>query len=119
LICALDTDKLVAAALLRHGIPRVASDGPIWQRFPSPVSLTPAVVRELYVTCGLSTRQIELLTGQPSDTVGHRLRDIAVPLARRMVGRHFSRDGELRWPVRICLRRSDILTMHARLVDVK
>ena len=78
LICALYNDKLVAAALLRHGIPRVAPGGPIWQRFPSPVSITAAMVQELYVTCGLSTRQIELLTGQPSDTVGLRLRDIGV-----------------------------------------
>jgi len=80
LICALYSDHLVAAALLRHGIPRVEPGGPIWQRFPSPLTLTPPMVRELYITCGLSTRQIELLTGQPSDTVGFRLRDIGVQL---------------------------------------
>ena len=80
LICALYGDNLVAAALLRHGIPRVEPGGPIWQRFPSPLTLTPPMVRELYVTCGLSTRQIELLTGQPSDTVGLRLRDMGVQL---------------------------------------
>jgi len=78
---------LVAEALVRHGIPKVGPGGPIWQRFPSPLSLTPAMVRELYVTCGLSTRQIELLTGQPSDTVGHRLRDIGVPLRSKEDGR--------------------------------
>ncbi len=87
LIRALYSDALVAEALVRHGIPKVGPGGPIWQRFPSPLSLTPAMVRELYVTCGLSTRQIELLTGQPSDTVGHRLRDIGVPLRSKEDGR--------------------------------
>lgn len=83
LVHALYCDHLVATALIRYGIPRVAPGGPIWQRFPSPINITPAMLRDLYVRCGLSTRQIELLTGQSSDTVGHRLRGIGVPLRPR------------------------------------
>lgn len=47
----------------------VLEGGPIWQRFPVPVSVTPQLAEELYVRCGLGVRHIELLTGQPSQTL--------------------------------------------------
>ena len=80
LIRALYDDALVASTLRRHGFPRVAPGGPIWQRFPVPIDVTPQMVHDLYLTCGLSTRQIELLTGQPADTIVHRLRLLGVPV---------------------------------------
>jgi DNA-binding CsgD family transcriptional regulator len=85
LIRSLYSDRLVAAALDRHGIGQVAAGGPIWRRFPEPVLLTPAMVTDLYVGCGLSTRQMELLTGQPGATIVRRLRDTGVALRPQRV----------------------------------
>jgi transposase-like protein len=69
LLNALYADAQVRQVLHRHALPQVPAGGPIWQRFPVPLPLTGEVARELYVSCGLSTRHIELLTGQPSDSV--------------------------------------------------
>jgi hypothetical protein len=69
LIEALYRDELVAAALARHAIPRVPPGGPIWQRFPQPLPLTPRLVTDLYLHCGIGLSHIELLTGQPAETV--------------------------------------------------
>ncbi|HEY7324304.1 MAG TPA: hypothetical protein VH520_05710, partial [Streptosporangiaceae bacterium] len=54
LIDALYADPLVERALARHGIARVPERGPIWQRFPVPLVLSPGLAEELYVKSGLS-----------------------------------------------------------------
>jgi hypothetical protein len=74
LVAALYADPLVSRALARHGIPRVPATGPIWQRFPVSLTVSPELACDLYVQCGLSTRHIELLSGQPAETVRGLLR---------------------------------------------
>ncbi len=69
LVDALYADPLVRQALTRHRIARRPAGGPIWQRFPVPVPVTAELAEELYVTCGLGVRHIELLTGQPAQTI--------------------------------------------------
>jgi transposase-like protein len=69
LIEALYADPLVRQALSRHGIALRPAAGPIWFRFPVPLPLTPELAEELYLRCGLAARHVELLTGQPSQTV--------------------------------------------------
>ncbi|MDQ2875916.1 MAG: hypothetical protein M3Y33_14455, partial [Actinomycetota bacterium] len=69
LIEALYGDELIAAVLARHGIRPAPAGGPIWQRFPQPVPLTPQLVTDLYWDCGTGLDHIELLTGQPAETV--------------------------------------------------
>jgi hypothetical protein len=78
LIDALYQDTAVRRTLLSHGVPLVAWPGILYERFPAPVSLTPALVRELYVDCGLSAFQIELVTGQPSIAILRKLRSARV-----------------------------------------
>lgn len=80
LIRALYADPLVGCALDRHHVPRAAPGGPICQRFPEPVPLTPELLLDLYVTCGLSVAHLELLTGQPCATLLHHLRAARVPM---------------------------------------
>lgn len=80
LICALYADRRVAATLRRYGVPRVEPGGPVWQRFPVPLEVTAAAVRDLYVRCGLSMRHVELLTGHPAMTIASRLRETGVEL---------------------------------------
>jgi hypothetical protein len=75
LIDALYADALVQVALSRHGVTLRPAGGQIWQRFPVPVPLSGQLAEELYVTCGLGIRHIELLTGQPSQTVLRLLRN--------------------------------------------
>jgi len=84
LVNALYSDSLVQSALRRHGISRRPPGGPIWQRFPVPVPVTPQLAEELYVRCGLGVRHIELLTGQPSQTLLRLLE--ANGIARRPAG---------------------------------
>ena len=69
LVDALYADPLVRRTLARHGVPRVPAGGPIWQRFPVALPIGPELAAELYVDCGLGTRHIELLSGQPAQTV--------------------------------------------------
>lgn len=69
LVEALYADPLVGEALARHHIGRRPAGGPIWQRFPVPVPVSAGLAGELYVTCGLAVRHIELLTGQPAQTI--------------------------------------------------
>ena len=69
LVEALYADPLVDQALARHSVARKAAGGPIWERFPAPVAVSAELAQELYVGCGLSVRHIELLTGQPAQTV--------------------------------------------------
>ncbi len=69
LVEALYADPLVDQALARHSVARKAAGGPIWERFPAPVAVSAELAQELYVGCGLSVRHIELLTGQPAQTI--------------------------------------------------
>jgi hypothetical protein len=69
LIHALYADGVVAAALIRHKIPRVPPGGSIWERFPEPVPLSRHLVEDLYWHCGVALNHVELLTGQPAHTV--------------------------------------------------
>jgi predicted HTH domain antitoxin len=69
LIDALYADPLVQQALSRHDIAPRPAGGPVWRRFPVPVDVGPELAKELYVACGLGLRHIELVSGQPSETV--------------------------------------------------
>ena len=69
LVEALYGDPLVQRALSRHGVAQVPAGGPIWQRFPVPVPISPDLAEELYVSCGLGVRHIELLAGKPAETI--------------------------------------------------
>jgi transposase-like protein len=80
LLTALYSDSRVRAALQRHGIPIVPTPGPITQRFPVAAKLTLPLLADLYESCGLSTVQIELVTGQPAATVRRHLQDSHFPL---------------------------------------
>ncbi len=73
LVEALYADPQVRRVLARHHVARRPAGGSIWQRFPVPVPVSPELARELYVTCGLAVRHIELLTGQPAQTVLRQL----------------------------------------------
>lgn len=69
LLDALYDDPQVQECLRRHNLPVVREPGPLYQRFPVPFRLTDSLLHDLYLECGLSTVHIELLTGQPADTV--------------------------------------------------
>ena len=84
LVEALYADPLVREALSRHRIPRRPAGGPIWQRFPDALPVSAALAEELYVACGLAVRHIELLTGQPAQTLLRLLR--ATGVERRSAG---------------------------------
>lgn len=84
IIAALYEDDDVVDVLRRFGVPFAARGGPITKRFPQPVPLTADLLRELYERIGLSTVQIELITGQPAATVRRRLAVFAIP--RRPAG---------------------------------
>lgn len=75
-------DPLVRACLARHQIPVRLEPGPLTVRFPSPVSLSHSLLKELYERCGLSVVHIELVTGQPADTVRARLHRQGIRLRR-------------------------------------
>ena len=80
LINALYADGDVQRALARHGLPTVPSGGPIWQRFPVPARLSADLAGELYVSCGIGVHHIELLTGQPAESVRKLLHATGVTL---------------------------------------
>jgi hypothetical protein len=84
LVEALYADPLVRRTLARHHIARRPAGGPIWQRFPAPVPVSAEIVEELYLACGLGVRHIELLTGQPAQTILRLLR--AEGITRRHPG---------------------------------
>lgn len=78
LIEALYNDPGVRRALRRHRIAIVARPGMLHERFPCPARLSPPLLRELYVDCGLSSFQIELVTGQPSSAVLRGLESVGI-----------------------------------------
>lgn len=80
LLTALYADSEVRRVLDRHGVPVVPLAGPIWERFPTPHPLTAGLVTDLYESCGLSLRHIELLTGQPAAAAAALLRADGIQL---------------------------------------
>lgn len=80
LIDALYADPLVRQALSRHGITPRPAGGPIWERFPVPVDIGQDLAKELYASCGLALRHIELISGQPAETIRALLRGQDVKL---------------------------------------
>ncbi len=80
LVEALYADPQVTAVLTGSRIACVPAGAPIWVRFPAPVPLTSDLLHGLYIDCGLGTRHVELLTGQPAMTVARQLRAAGIPL---------------------------------------
>ena len=80
LVDALYDDPLVQQTLMRHGLARRAAGGPIWQRFPVPLRVDAELAEELYVACGVGLRHIELLCGQPAETIRGLLHARGIPL---------------------------------------
>ena len=80
LIAAIYADPLVRKALAQHGIAAVPAGGPIWQRFPAALPLDADLAGQLYLDCGLAVRHIELLSGQPAQTVLRLLHRSGVPI---------------------------------------
>lgn len=79
LIRALYADPLIAAALSGHGVPHVPRVGSLSERFPEPVPLTTPLVKDLYWECGAALSHIELLTGQPAESVRGFMRRAGIP----------------------------------------
>jgi hypothetical protein len=80
LVQALYADPLIAAVLDTRDVPRVPAGAPLWQRFPDPVPLTVPLVKDLYWSCGTGLPHIELLTGQPAETVRGFMHRAGIPL---------------------------------------
>ena len=80
LVKALYEDHLIASVLDARDIQRIAPGGPIWERFPAPVPLSAPLVKDLYWYCGAGLSHIELLTGQPAETVRGFMRREGIPL---------------------------------------
>jgi hypothetical protein len=69
----------VAAVLSEHMLAHVPAGGPIWKRFPEPVPLSRPLVEDLHWRCGVGLHHIELLTGQPAQTVRGFMRRCGIP----------------------------------------
>jgi hypothetical protein len=80
LLSALYADPIVGAALTAHDVPKVAAGGSVSQRFPEPVPLTSALVKDLYWSCGVGLNHVELLTGQAAESVRGFMRRAGIPL---------------------------------------
>ena len=80
LVRALYEDDLIASVLHANDIPHVPPGGPIWARFPEPILLSAPLVKDLYWYCGAGLSHIELLTGQPAETVRGFMRREGIPL---------------------------------------
>jgi hypothetical protein len=80
LITALYDDEQVFATLRRHAVPVRVPGSRLWERFPEPVTLTEALLSDLYSDCGVSVTQIELLTGHPVPAIRRALVDAGIPL---------------------------------------
>lgn len=72
-------DDLVSAAITKHGIPVNRRTGRLHERFPTPIELSPPMLREFYESCGLAAFHIELLTGHPQATVRRKLNQAGIP----------------------------------------
>jgi len=79
LLDALYGSTEVRQVLRRNHVPIVRATGSLWLRFPKPSPLTNDLVAELYLDCGLSSSQIELVTGQPSVMILRRLVQLDIP----------------------------------------
>lgn len=79
LIEALYRDSVISEILDRHHLPRRPAGGDIATRFPDPVPLTAALLRDLYAEAGCSSVHIELLTGHPQAVVRPALRRHGIP----------------------------------------
>lgn len=73
-------DADVTGFLRRWGIPRREQTGPVASRFPTPVELSEPLLRDAYLDVGLSARQIEVLTGQPSEQILDALHAMGIPV---------------------------------------
>jgi len=80
LLDALYNDPQVIAALATHNIPMARSAGPLWDRFPVPARLSAGLLTTLYLDCGLAIDHIELVTGQPTQTIHRQLLRHRIPL---------------------------------------
>ncbi|MGA8464219.1 MAG: winged helix-turn-helix transcriptional regulator [Trebonia sp.] len=80
LVSALYADRLIAAALTAHDVPQVSPGGSLTERFPEPVPLTTPLVKDLYWACGISLSHIELLTGQPAESIRGFMRRSGISL---------------------------------------
>lgn len=80
LVSALYDDPLIAAVLTAHDVPHVPAGGSLSERFPEPVPLTTPLVKDLYWECGAGLNHIELLTGQPTESVRGFMRRAGIPL---------------------------------------
>jgi len=80
LVSALYADQLIAAVLTAHDIPQVPAGGPLCERFPEPVPLSTALVKDLYWGCGASLNHIELLTGQAAGSIRGFMQRSGIPL---------------------------------------
>lgn len=80
LLTSIYADSQVRHVLERHGVPVVETPGPISERFPAPHRLSEALVADLYEGCGLSLRQIELVTGSPAAAAMAMLRSSGIKL---------------------------------------
>ena len=65
LLASLYASSEIRRVLDHYGVPVVETPGSICERFPAPRPLSEALVADLYEGCGLSLRQIELVTGRP------------------------------------------------------
>lgn len=73
-------DATVLATLRRHRVPLVPRPGPLHERFPVPVALFDLLLKDLYEGCGLSTVQMELVTGWPAATLREAMVRLGIPL---------------------------------------
>jgi hypothetical protein len=80
LVAALYADPLIDAVLSGRAVPRVPAGGSLTDRFPRPVPLTTALVKDLYWGCGTGLSHIELLTGQPAASVRAFMRRAGIPV---------------------------------------
>jgi hypothetical protein len=78
LLDALYGDPAVRKVLRKHLVPIVQTTGPLWQRFANAVPLSQELLSDLYEKCGLSSFQIELVTGQPSIMILRRLAEVGI-----------------------------------------
>lgn len=105
LIGALYEDEQVALVLAEWHLPKVSPGGPIWNRFPHPLAVPPDLLKQLYVDCGLSLCQIELLSGQPTSTLRKRLRAGGIPSRSRGGRSPFLRRLRKRAPLLVVARK--------------